>query len=322
MRVPLLAVLTACLLLPASLRADDEGAAAALATQLRDNDIGKRNAAAERLVNLGPAAVPVLRKALEDKVSRLHAADALSRIGRAAKDAVPELAAVLKLGDEPETSSAAATALARIGAPAVPALREALKEKDNRLQAHAATALKRIGPDAKDAVPELVAVVKFYQGKEAAELARLEAIDALGRIGPKARDAVPALTDTLKEKTPHSPARLRAAIALGEIGAPAKPAVTALVDALNDDGAKAGPLRFHAATALGKIGPDAGAAVLPLVDLLNDKKAGPVRLLAAEALGNIGPAARDAVGSLKEAAGADDKAVAAAAAKALDKIQK
>jgi HEAT repeat protein len=133
---------------------------------------------------------------------------------------------------------------------------------------------------------------------------------------------VPELTEALKDKTPHSPFRLRAAMALGNLGPSAKDAVPALVEALNAETAKYGPLRFHAATALGQIGPDADKAVLPLLDLLNDKNAGPVRLLAIDALGKIGPSAKDAVRTLKELAEGGDKALAAAANKSLENIQK
>jgi HEAT repeat protein len=310
-----------CLLVSAlGVRADDAtNVAQELGKQLHGKDAVKT---AERLAKMGKVAVPVLIEALKDKDNNLKSivANALGQIGPDAKDAIPELAEGLKNQTEPYAISALTLALGKIGSASVPALRELLKGNNVTIQGEAAGALKLIGPDAADAVPELIDVVK--KRKDATDIAGLQAIDALGKIGPKAKDAVPELTEALKDKTAHSPFRLRAAMALGNLGPSAKDAVPALVEALNAETAKYGPLRFHAATALGQIGPDAEKAVLPLLDLLNDKNAGPVRLLAVDALGKIGPGAKDAVQTLKDVAGGGDKALAAAANKALEKIQK
>jgi HEAT repeat protein len=160
-------------------------------------------------------------------------------------------------------------ALGRLGAPAVPALSEVLKENDSRVQALAASALRRIGPEAKAAVPNLIAVLKEEKTSAAT---RIQAIDALGRIGPEAKDAVPALIHAVqtKDKDPLSPLRLHATIALGQIGPVAKEAVPALMEALKEKG-RGGLLRIHAAEALGAIGPDAKAAIPAVKEMLADR---------------------------------------------------
>jgi HEAT repeat protein len=299
--------------------ADTDEAAQELGKQLH----GKNPVwTADRLAKMGKVAVPVLKEAIKEKDGNLRSivAHALGQIGPDAKDAIPEIVQALNEQNEPYAISALALALGKIGPNAVPALRELLKGNNVTIQGEAAGALKLMGADAKDAVPELIDVVK--KRKDATDIAGLQAIDALGKIGPNAKDAVPELTEALKDKTAHSPFRLRAAMALGNMGPAAKDAVPALVDALNAETAKYGPLRFHAATALGQIGPDAEKAVLPLLDLLNDKNAGPARLLAIDALGKIGPGAKDAVRTLKEIAEGNDKSLGTAANKAIEKIQK
>jgi len=78
---------------------------------------------------------------------------------------------------------------------AIPAIIEALKDKDWDVRTSAASALGGIGPDARAAVPVLIEALKdehFY--------VRSSAAHALGGIGPEARAAVPALTMALKDE--------------------------------------------------------------------------------------------------------------------------
>jgi hypothetical protein len=83
--------------------------------------------------------------------------------------------------------------LARIGAPAVPALVEVLTDPSPVLRQRAAQALARIGPDARDAVPDLIVALQDRDEDVRKNVAR-----ALGQIGTEARAAVPALLDELK----------------------------------------------------------------------------------------------------------------------------
>ncbi len=140
--------------------------------------------------------------------------------------------------------------------------------------------------------------------KKAGDPLRIAAIQALGGFGPEAAEAVPELIRSLRD--PDRRVRWFAAEALCLIGPEAKAAVPALIEAFRSpdvalgDTGKDGeeiadaPIRLMAAMALGKIGPDAGAAIPELIAAL----AGPdsrVRSEAAQALGQIGPAARDAL---------------------------
>lgn len=100
-------------------------------------------------------------------------------------------------------------------------LRAMLADPDPEVQARGAFALSRRGPAARDAVPELIPLLKSK-----AALARQNAALALATIGPDAKDAVPALTEALKDS--EWAVRRQAAIALGAIGPAAKPAIPGL----------------------------------------------------------------------------------------------
>jgi len=104
-------------------------------------------------------------------------------------------------------------ALSVIGAPAIPALREALKTKDVYARLSAALALGLIGEPSAIAVPDLVILLK-----DPHPLVRDEAAMALGFIGPTAEKAVPTLISTLKDE--NEDGREAAAIALDKIATP------------------------------------------------------------------------------------------------------
>jgi hypothetical protein len=87
---------------------------------------------------------------------------------------------------------AAADALGRIGAAAVPALIDALHGSDPAVRIKATEVLGRMGADARDAVPHLVKLLD-----DPDEAVRKAATRTLGRIGPPADPAVPALVRTL-----------------------------------------------------------------------------------------------------------------------------
>src|SRR5436305_1546545 len=81
---------------------------------------------------------------------------------------------------------AAARSLRRFGpeaAPAIPALLEALKAKDDEVRYQAAWTVGKIGPAAEEAVPALIAAMKDENA-----LVREHAAEALGDIGPGARE--------------------------------------------------------------------------------------------------------------------------------------
>ena len=178
---------------------------------------------------------------------RVAAAEALARLGAAAVPTIPALVACLN--GEPDPVRIAATyALGAIGAPAIPALTDALR-------------------DSGAALPHLLSAVGHgnHDGtwREQA-LVMDDAAHALAAIGPA---AIPALIDLLAADDEW--ARINAAFALGEMDHAACNAVPALVNALADES------HFvvrTAADALGTIG--AAQAAAPLGELLQLERPG------------------------------------------------
>jgi HEAT repeat protein len=87
----------------------------------------------------------------------------------------------------------AADALARIGPPALPALIDALRDRNPDVRNRAAQALARMGPPAKPAVPELIVALHDSDWQ-----VRRSAARALGQIGVAAEEAVPALIEVIR----------------------------------------------------------------------------------------------------------------------------
>lgn len=211
-----------------------------------------------------------------------------------------------------------------------------------KIRAQAAEAFSTLGPEAKRAVPDLVAALS-----DASEDASRNAADALGRIGPAARDAVPALAKLLA--SPANSLEVAAAQALGRIGSNSAPAVPGLIRNLSSPT----PLVCaSAASALGKIGGPATDACVALIALTRDAddyvrtsavvalgKLGakhpetlvaltaalwdssyPVRVCAVEALGEIGTSAKPAVPAIVNAQLCDQSGLGRFVVSALRKI--
>jgi len=94
--------------------------------------------------------------------------------------------------------------------PAIPALRQALRDEHIIVRILAASTLGGLGPDAATAVPDLVAALKDKN-----EYVRIFAITALGKIGTHARDGTEALRKALDD--PNALARSQAEWALQQI---------------------------------------------------------------------------------------------------------
>jgi HEAT repeat protein len=239
-----------------------------LITALADSDPQTRFHAARALAEIGPEAVPALVETLSKPgmaETRCLAALALGESRPASDQAVATLVEGLQ---DPDSAirGAVESALAHIGAPAVPALAVALKNR----QVSAARALGKIGDQAAAALPELLAALR---GPDKA--LRVEAHDALVRLGAS---AVPALAEALKSadlRTWHS-----ISLALGKIGPPAAAASPALVEGLKHADSN---IRILAAGALTKIDPTHQAARAVFAEAL------PVFI---EALGHTDPAIR------------------------------
>lgn len=104
----------------------------------------------------------------------------------------PSTARLLRPFPEWSEQEAAAEALGRIGAAAVPQLIAALHSDDPTVRLKATEVLGRMGPEAAEAVGELVRLLDDPDVR-----VRKAAIRTLGQIGPAAKDAVPALMQRL-----------------------------------------------------------------------------------------------------------------------------
>jgi HEAT repeat protein len=195
----LLSVAGVVLCVAASVRAADvEG----LVKQLKSSDADARRAAAKALAEAGAEAkpaVPALARALKDKdlFVRRFAAQALGAIGPDAASAAPALSAAVN-DPRQEVQDAAVTALGKIGAPAVVTLGAVVKDPNATpaLRRRAADALGAIGPDARSAVPALIAALTPGKNKRMDKDSdiRVEVATALGQIaGPGDKKAVAAL---------------------------------------------------------------------------------------------------------------------------------
>jgi HEAT repeat protein len=130
-------------------------------------------------------------------------------------------------------------------------MKSMLHDADPNNQVLAADALGHMGPDAEEAVPDLVQLLNVSN-----ETVRSHAGRALADLGVV---AVPSLTLALRQ--PEPAVRVAAADTLGNIGPVAKEAIPALATLLGDEDQE---VSRHAAAALGRIGP---AAVPELIEV-------------------------------------------------------
>lgn len=310
--VPVLMVLWLC---PASpVRADDKGSTGEKSAKpeptrdgrtleewiaaLKERD--RRDKAIKELGGFGAAAVPALIREATARNSyyRPDAIEALAEVGASGIEAM-----IKAVREHPAADPAVQYALARTGRPAVPALIELLKQKDDRMRVFAATTLGRMGPPAEDAVPVLVELINSKESKERRQnrggggysggtvvtislMGDGTYVAALGGIGPKAKSAVPTIMEVAKEPVPM---RLIAIDAIAGVGPEAAAAVPLLIRFLDD---KDFPVRSQAARALAKIGPPAAKQAVPaLISLYKKETREDVRDPLEEAIKKIDPEA-------------------------------
>jgi HEAT repeat protein len=172
---------------------------AVLAGRLADDDPDVRFQARCALIRKGRAAVPVLVEGLRgtNSVVWYEAASALCAMkGVSREEAVPGLIRVLKEGDA-ATQHIALQALSSIGRPAReagPLLQALLREEQSPVCPRAARALARIL--GSGAVPFLVEALKSAK-------TRIEALEALAELGPAAGEAIPAVETLLGDNDPQ-----------------------------------------------------------------------------------------------------------------------
>jgi HEAT repeat protein len=120
------------------------------------------------------------------------------------------------------------SALAEIGAPAVPALIKALTHEDPNRRAAAAGCLGMIGEDAKAAIPSLVNTAK----NDTATRVRIDACWALVEIAPRAPETASRLILAASDKNPV--VRFNAVLSLPDIDPTTPQIVEELQRALAD----------------------------------------------------------------------------------------
>jgi HEAT repeat protein len=275
----------------------DTRAAPALIAALKSgySSADLRQVTAVALGQIGDArAVEALVDALKDKERNVReaAAEALVRIG------APAIPSLIAAAQDPAVRGDVVKALGQIGAPAVEPLIAALKDGDESVRDAAAVVLGQAGDPR--AVEPLIATFKEEHWSYVRD--DLPAAQALGQIGAP---AVEPLIAALK----HEDWRMRqaAAKALKHIGDPR--AVEPLIAALKDEDAR---MRQAAAEALGQIGDP--RATEPLIAALKNED-WRMRQAVATALGQIGGprAVEPLIAALRD----DDERVRAATAAAL-----
>jgi HEAT repeat protein len=281
------------------------GQVPALIEMLKDEDDKVREYAASAVGWVGrkdPRAVqPLIGTFKKDKsiFVRSNAADALSFLQPYPKEAIPAFLDGLK-NPHPNIRSSSASGLWRSQAPeAIGPLTAALKDSSIVVRGSAASSLGNWGPEAKEAVPLLIELLKALPTEKDNQLlpllhatARRNAATALGRISRGSDVAVNALVAALND-TEVGPS---AAQALGEIGPQARPAIEPLKEWIKTD--KDARIRIHAAAAVMRIDPKFSKSSLTiLIDGLNDKRSF-VRHNAVGALEDLGPVAKEAVPAL------------------------
>jgi HEAT repeat protein len=324
---------------------DPSAVISTLAERLGDRDAEIRLEALRGLVAVGSKAgvsVPnELGAALKDESAdhRAMAVTALAGFPRGLDPWLPTVFRMMEHDEGPQVRATCAGALEgvrppAISAAAVPALIAALGRPDRRVQAVACSVLIQFGPEARAAIPALLATasekrsdpvdaVPFFQDPE-----RL-AIQALGRIAPNTESAgevITALTDLLRAEVPR---KWNAAVdALEGFGPAAASAIPELIRGLRKSITAEKPLLdgYRAARALGQIAPGTRAAEQAIEALTEALGAGPPvsRSAAARAVGEFGPASASAIPGLvrmlREAPEPDPYGGATAAAAALGRI--
>jgi HEAT repeat protein len=292
-------------------------ATGALVKLLRYPDSGVRKAAVEAVTRIGPVpkeAVPDLAKSIvQDQESkyRLRALDVLGRMGPEAKDAEAILTKLVGQDHDAPVRKAAAEAVTRINPPgAVPVLTQMLQDKDGDNRVWAAMTLRRMGPNAKEAVPALVKLV----GRIGDPAVRSIAAVSLAGIDPEnGIFEVALLRKNLSGQGGRFDPALAVAILLRK-GAAARDATPELIRAMKSDDLV---VSLSAPVALGRIG---GAAVGPLIKVVKDNPDPILMGQAAYALSRIGPEAKEAAGILRKLCESEDRYQRIAAAYALARV--
>ncbi len=331
---------------------DYQATVAALIAALADKDDEVRASAAAALGAAGPKVSaeppPPLVAALKDQSAATRAATAKA-VCNFPSGLDPVMPTLIKLSAEKDRTvhEACLQALreikkSAISAASVPALVEGLKNPDRQIRLNLVTLLARLGREAKDAVPALIAVLNepltsdsTMGGGSGGAFVTLfvgpahEAAKALGEIvpgTPLAGEAVAALANVVRSGAPQR--RGSAATALAEFGATAKPAIPDLIkmleDADTDKTSAASRDAEVAAKTLAEIAADPPStdAVLSALRKSLHSNAKKSRAAVVGAIAELGPKAASAAPDIQAFEKDPDPNVQSAAVKALEALRK
>jgi HEAT repeat protein len=198
----------------------------------------------------------------KDLIRKFEAYQVLTEIGPEAKAALPALLELLRDKQTGAENSYVLVGLLRLGPTVVPALGDALKDKEERVRQTVAFVLGQMPPaDALPALPALEGALK-----DSSPVVRGWAAEALTNIGLPAQKTVPALKALLTD--PDAMPRIAAARALWRLDGRATEATPVLIAALREDKEYQ---RRTAVAALGEIKPEGKAIVAALRGTLQDK---------------------------------------------------
>jgi len=204
--------------------------------------------------------------------------------------------------------------MAAFEAEALPVASKALENE--RLRLGAVFVLRRLGPMAKEAVPDLVRAMNKEQQLDV----RREIFFALAAIGPASEEAIPELIKSLS----HENVKVRngATYALGKIGPAAKSALPTLKRNMQSTDDEYLPLvSAWAAAQIDYENPETVRQTMPVFIKGLEHRELLVRLEAANTLALFGARAKEAVPALKKALMDRDARVREAVAAALKKIE-
>jgi HEAT repeat protein len=295
-----------------------EAEVAALLEKLESADADVVRQAAQALHELGPDAAPAVDELIaiverDNDRNRMPAVFALIGIGPKAERAVPALIEAARHKTDFHTRYQACRALGAIGPaakPAVPVLLEGLKESNPSVRGHAALALGGIGPEVGPPAIEQLALALA----DKSQVVRQRAVIALGMLGPAAKSSLPAIERGLADDTID--ARVDAVTAVYRITGDKQRALPLLIAEIAGDDEPE-----QAADLLASFGEAAAPAIPKLVELL--KSDDPlVRYHVVTGLGRLGRIARPALASLEALADDPNPDIRAAAAQAVEQINR
>lgn len=178
----------------------------------------------------------------------------------------------------------------------VPSLVKALENENPEVRLEALNALAAIGPDAKDAVPALMAAAADKDEDDAVHQAVADTLEAIALKGEnleadeEARK-IKLLVQVVRLESRDWMVQREAVNRLVDLGQDAAPALPALIRVLEDQSnwnPHYNDVLKGAVISLGNIGPDARTANPALIRLMNSKDYR-VRLEIVKAMGKIGP---------------------------------